>query len=953
MSKHDDLCDQEDESVRVYVRVRPFNSTELQLSGNERLRSIVWPKGPRVGLLNHNDNYVEMDAMTFDGVFWSVPESQQANKHMEFATQQTVFDACGDPALVNLFNGYNSCIFAYGQTGSGKTHTMMGYGEDPGLIPRICHELFDRVVAEQAKYPDRKFEVVVNFFEIYNEKVKDLFAKQADDFKGLKVRNHPIKGPFVEGLEAKVVKSAPECLKLIDKGSLNRTTKQTGMNDTSSRSHAIFKLEFSQSETEYDEDGAPVPLNRSAQLNLVDLAGSERIKKSKVDAEKLIEATNINSSLTTLRKVIDALIDIAKGKKAVPPYRESMLTWVLADSLGGNSRTIMVAAVSPHSNNQEETLSTLRYALRAKAIVNKVRANESKSSKRLREMKEEMEKMQALVEAGGGASAEEIQQKMREEQREIDAQIHEIAKRQEDVEAKREEMQRKLETMKIQEETLQREQEQVQREVLAAEQSFSAQLQRNFAAAFRNAYQIKITKSQYEAEVARCTAKENEYSAQYKANEEVASVTRRTREELRNSLQVLRKEIKQQEFRLHQVTEQEAGYQERLAAVEAEVRTVETKLDQHNEESKNSIDRLEASVKSAMHEREVATELLNKAQAQQRRMKQEFDLELMNKSSRFDIREKELQAHVDGLKEQQSRLDRTVQELSETSSNYEHQISTMVAASDSQEKELESARNELRHRRIQDQREFRDLVQEMEIERETHVEFLAEGRTLMDRVHELEAPLMKCQSGALYRTGPAGVKAWLTALCLEMYYEAIRGLGVETLQHIPELTEPMLVKIRMLPGHRRKLLAAAAELDEALQDDVSIVDEPTNIGNVLRELYTWYEGLSFGVNGGAGAKHANTAATTIGRMSVLAQKSSKHEDPMSTTGMFGQQLGEDGLWHTPTRSSPNGEGVVVSGSRGAQSNGAVHNAGSAQRRRQHEVLETLRAMETLDRLPTD
>ncbi|XP_075339095.1 uncharacterized protein kif16bb [Odontesthes bonariensis] len=315
-----------------------------------------------------------------------------------FASQERIFQDLGSDVLTAAFEGFNACVFAYGQTGSGKSHTMMGDKEDKGLIPRICEGLFLEI-SQRGKSETVSFHTEVSYLEIYNERVQDLLKRSpSTDGGGLKVREHPKDGPYVESLSRHVVHSHSDMEDLIILGNANRTIASTGMNDFSSRSHAIFTIKFTQTWFNLE-----FPRETLSKIHLVDLAGSERADATGTTGTRLKEGANINKSLVTLGSVISALADpsmarkSAKRKKIFIPYRDSVLTWLLKDSLGGNSITTMVATISPADVNYGETLSTLRYASRAKNIMNSPTVNEDGSLKVIRELQEEVTRLQTLL----------------------------------------------------------------------------------------------------------------------------------------------------------------------------------------------------------------------------------------------------------------------------------------------------------------------------------------------------------------------------------------------------------------------------------------------------------------------------------------------------------------------------------------------------------------------------
>jgi kinesin family protein 1 len=257
--------------------------------------------------------------------------------------------------LHHSFEGYNVCIFAYGQTGSGKSYTMMGKpeGGEKGIIPRTCEEMFDKIVSNSD--PSLSFSVEVSYMEIYCEKVRDLLNPKSSG--NLRVREHSKLGPYVENLAKLAVTSFANINDLMDEGNKARTVAATNMNETSSRSHAVFTIILTQKK---HDSMTGLNTEKVSKISLVDLAGSERAKDTGAEGKRLQEGANINKSLTTLGKVIHALA-ASKKKGDYVPYRDSVLTWLLKENLGGNSKTAMIAAISPAHINYEETLSTLRY----------------------------------------------------------------------------------------------------------------------------------------------------------------------------------------------------------------------------------------------------------------------------------------------------------------------------------------------------------------------------------------------------------------------------------------------------------------------------------------------------------------------------------------------------------------------------------------------------------------
>lgn len=294
---------------------------------------------------------------------------------------------------------------------------MIGYGENKGIVPQATAEIFRRI---QSNTDDTlSYEVTAQMIEIYNERVQDLLIDpQKRPGQGLKVRESKVIGVYVEGVTKTAVSSYEEIQAVMEKGGKNRSIGAHAMNATSSRAHTIIAIEFRQL-----TDAGKVKTEKLSVINLVDLAGSEKADQTGATGDRLKEGCAINKSLTTLGIVIKVLADKSSGKKsnAVVPYRDSQLTRMLQNALGGNSKTLMICALSPASVNYEETLGTLRYADRAKSIKNKAKVNESDTEKLIRELKEENDRLKKMVEGGGsptaGVNDEEYKKMLEENQR--------------------------------------------------------------------------------------------------------------------------------------------------------------------------------------------------------------------------------------------------------------------------------------------------------------------------------------------------------------------------------------------------------------------------------------------------------------------------------------------------------------------------------------------------------
>ncbi|XP_064546893.1 kinesin-like protein KIF14 isoform X1 [Drosophila montana] len=415
----------EESNMIVAVRVRPLNAPEcqrasvtnvVQVHGNNELSVQAGSSADATAGVTHFFSY--------DQVYYSCDPDRK-----NYADQLAVFSGTAQPLIDTAFEGYNACLFAYGQTGSGKSYSMMGIeglddaaldGNAPhmeaGIIPRFCHELFRRIDAVKQQL---QVEVEVSYFEIYNEKIHDLLSVQQAiaatpdtpvQRHALKVREHPIFGPYVVDLSAHSVDSYSALRNWLAVGNSQRATASTAMNDKSSRSHSIFNIVLNLTDLSSDDgmssdtdSGTVVSLRqtRRSKISLVDLAGSERISVSGSNGERIREGVSINKSLLTLGKVIAALADSRKiGGNATPstfvPYRESVLTWLLRENLGGNSKTVMLATISPASLHADETLATLRYACKARSIVNRVKVNESPHDKIIRDLRAEVDRLKSL-----------------------------------------------------------------------------------------------------------------------------------------------------------------------------------------------------------------------------------------------------------------------------------------------------------------------------------------------------------------------------------------------------------------------------------------------------------------------------------------------------------------------------------------------------------------------------
>ena len=329
------------ECIRVVIRCRPLSETEMK-NGNEMAVKMVKETGE---VLVQKPGEEVPKVFTFDSVYDYRSE------------QENIFTETAYPILDFVLQGYNGTIFAYGQTGTGKTFTINGVTKDPklkGIMPRSFETIFQQIECDSSK----EYLVRASYLEIYNEEIRDLLFKNGQKKLDLKDKDT---GVYVKDLSTFVVKSPADLMDVFNEGNANRHVAATNMNEHSSRSHSVFTITVESSVIK--EDGqAHIKVGK---LNIVDLAGSERQSKTGATGDRLKEASKINLSLSTLCHVISSLVD---PKCTYIPYRDSKLTRILQDSLGGNTKTVMIANCGPADYNVEETISTLRYASRAKSI---------------------------------------------------------------------------------------------------------------------------------------------------------------------------------------------------------------------------------------------------------------------------------------------------------------------------------------------------------------------------------------------------------------------------------------------------------------------------------------------------------------------------------------------------------------------------------------------------------
>ncbi|KAI6188028.1 putative tRNA N6-adenosine threonylcarbamoyltransferase [Aphelenchoides besseyi] len=403
------------DNVVVAVRVRPFNDREKER--NAQL-IIDMPNEQVTEIRDPNNSNEAPKRFTFDHSYWSHSGYKSANGYFtpttsKYADQKKVFDDLGRGVLDNAWKGYNCSLFAYGQTGSGKSYSIVGFGKNKGIVPMVCEELFRQIEENKENKGKVEYQVSLSMLEIYREKIRDLLSNKPPPTGGLKLRENPKTGFYVEGLSSSPVSNYKDIEQKINTGTKTRTIAATNMNATSSRAHTIVKIQFVQKTPKPNGNGATT---KTSEINLVDLAGSERQKDAGSEGDRLKEGIVINQSLTTLGRVIKALVDkqhskskniqVSYDNSTQPiceyqiPYRDSVLTSLLKNALGGNT-------ISPADINYEETLSTLRFADRAKSIKTQAVVNESATERMIRELKEENDRLQSMIKKGGTSGSQD------------------------------------------------------------------------------------------------------------------------------------------------------------------------------------------------------------------------------------------------------------------------------------------------------------------------------------------------------------------------------------------------------------------------------------------------------------------------------------------------------------------------------------------------------------------
>ena len=600
----------EGDNIKVAIRVRPFagesealSSSIISIEANEivitdptyqlQLQASRSPSAPSTTVED-----IWQSKFLFDNCFHATP----GKSRWSTAQQEDVFEQYGHCMVQNAAQGYNCSLFAYGQTGSGKTYTMlgnvdMGYdlstNEELGFIPRLCKALFDWTEANRSEKSTLMVEA--SYFEIYNEKVFDLLTPSSHKARtGLRVREHPKTGSYVEDLKSIAVNDYAEVRNLLQQGTEARTTAATLCNQSSSRSHAVFQIQL----TQISQDEASSCIDeKSSRISLVDLAGSERVRASGVSGVRLKEAQNINKSLSTLSDVIKALSHSGDKPRFVP-YRNSTLTWLLKDSLGGNAKTVMLAAISPEAASyvssmigycfrsevvlsQNESMMTLKYAERVKRIVNKAKVNTGSNADVINSLKQEIKelKQQLQQQQQGNSEATEsvmlLQDRLATEEKLMQQLTLPWEQKRRESELHLERMNQENKVLRQKQEALQAEMESLKREKsvrdLQKTREEHKKKERQKRHKLQLEYQLKRRKDDQKSLVKRLSDGE----ARIFALQEELEITRAQRNELECSLLEARQKIEEQRIKFERVILKEKGAR-REAQAELEKTLVRT-----------------------------------------------------------------------------------------------------------------------------------------------------------------------------------------------------------------------------------------------------------------------------------------------------------------------------------------------------------------------------------------
>eukprot|EP00449_Zooxanthella_nutricula_P025494 CAMPEP_0198524968 /NCGR_PEP_ID=MMETSP1462-20131121/23062_1 /TAXON_ID=1333877 /ORGANISM="Brandtodinium nutriculum, Strain RCC3387" /LENGTH=1454 /DNA_ID=CAMNT_0044254711 /DNA_START=56 /DNA_END=4420 /DNA_ORIENTATION=- len=703
----------ESNNIRVAVRIRPLNAREVSAGGPTAAAIQVCGKSVSIAKEAPNDGArgpaVTISEYLRPGRTWNFDEVYDSiDKSGTAATQEDVFEGIGVPILENALDAYNGCLFAYGQTSSGKSHSIMGdpsSGADKGVLPRACERLFDMIArkTEQlaASGTPMQTTVLASYLEIYQEKLFDLLTATRSD---LQVRLHKDLGPHVPGLIQAPVASMSDVSELIDFGAKNRAVGATSMNAHSSRSHAVFTIDL---HIAMAMDGGTRDLR--SKVSFVDLAGSEKQKKTGATGERLQEGIAINQSLSTLSRVIQSLTGCF-GKNMVVPFRDSKLTLLLKDALSGNSRTVLLACVSPAAFNLEETVSTLEFASKCKLVKTSAKQNQEDKRELIESLTAEKERIAAqlareasmrerlqaeLEKEMENARAHQIRaQNIHEEKEEIERQLgelleaHATEKQVEEAKAKAVEQELKKRHKELEEQAeVEKQERQLKARELHAQLQEKEELEREHRCKEEQIQKLLEEKELLEAQAnektvaeAKAKAVEQELKKRHKELEEQAEVEKQERElkarELQAQLQEKEKLEREHRCKEEQIEKLQAEKERQVSEAEADRRQALNALEESARKQAEQLQAEETKRLQAVAELQEKLEMLQARDAEQQRqaaetqsyeveLKQMVDAEIRKRKHKEESLENELQglqSLSDSLRLEKQDLEQTAAE---------------------------------------------------------------------------------------------------------------------------------------------------------------------------------------------------------------------------------------------------------------------------------------------------
>ncbi|KAG5490454.1 hypothetical protein JKF63_00574 [Porcisia hertigi] len=827
----------QDEKVRVAVRCRPPNPTQ-----GENIDDVIVSMNPSANQVYLLDQ--EATPWRVDMPLWSSPGVDCGK--LPSITQADVYNAVGWPLLQHALEGYNSTLMAYGQTGSGKTYTMMGENrcseddEGAGIIPRMCRDLFQELrnrTVTGAGGESLSWEVHVRYVEVYCEKISDLLNSGAS----ISIREEvtPQSATFaLVGARRLKVTTTEDLLQALTMGNKWRRTAATKLNDHSSRSHAIFLIDLTEiiSFTEPDGTVASAP-SKSLSIRLVDLAGSERVSETGVYGQKLKEVNNINLSLFTLGCVIECLSD-PKRRGIKPPYRDSVLTKLLRDAFGGNSKTTMVCTVSPCEAQRAQTAQTLHYAAKARHVLNKPRVKEDPSAMELRRANEELVTLRRLLDEAqrNGSHYESIEAELREANMRLHREQNDARLRKQVMERREAELAARLRELEVQREAYEAQMQALEAEAERARVQHGkreGELRRAHEATTEYARErLKEMEKQRLSAEAALASKEQELVRSQRVIEEkmraAEASSRRRIDELQRQRKELERTVKEKE-RLASMHEREMRH--KCSQAEDELKSMERRKFQVEEEWAARVKALETAAKQREEEVERRIREAQGAQCKAEAAARRQEEEMQRKWVEADNRARVLQSEVEA---KEAELKRRMQEANRKAEQREEELNERL-------RKAECELNRRERATAQQRLEMESLRQATELQSETN---RAKERTI-EEAHNVRTEFLRALEGKLQQREEELCKQldevmrakreWNTQLTNEkekLYAESEAALKIvkqrelDVSQHEVELrrtNDELAGKLRaqemQLERQRMALLAERSEFETMLQRD--------------------------------------------------------------------------------------------------------------------------------------